>query len=108
MAFTHKASWLVDTGPIITTDIVNTFINIYKAGGKKSTQLVHQPEHNNVIAAEDWQRVGAFLEMVPLHSLDFPGGNAVSVALNPSKQVQKYDPMVLVQLESGPQMPEVL
>lgn len=40
-----------------------------------------------------------------MHWLDPPGGNAGSVALYPSKQVQKYPPLVLLQFELIPQSP---
>lgn len=40
-----------------------------------------------------------------MHWLDPPGGNAGSVPLNPSKQVQKYPPPILLQFELEPQSP---
>lgn len=56
MAFTHITSYVVETGPMITTEIVKTFIDIYKGEENQvESQLEHQPEHNNVIAAQDWQ-----------------------------------------------------
>lgn len=48
---------------------------------------------------QQWERV------VPSHRLDGPGGDAVSAALNPFRQLQTNDPMVLVQLELDPHIP---
>lgn len=97
---TRITSWVVVAGPMITTDIVEAFINIYReqltTGSYQSVITFHNLHKYDLITSKRDRDIFLF---VPLHGLDPAGGDAGSVALNPSKQVQMYEPMVLLQLE---------
>lgn len=98
ITLTHITSNFIGACPMISTDIVKTFINIYRK------QLTTDSYHTvnkfcNLHKCNFNKDRYRFIEVLPLHGLDLLGGNVGSVALNPSKQVQRNDPLVFAQLE---------
>lgn len=100
-AFTLKTSAVVGARSIISTDILETFINVYRQTTDTNHPVSCSLSLHDTITSE--KQTSKHLQ-VPVHARNPPGVNFGPVELYPSMQEHRNPPSVFVHVEYNPQI----